>query len=57
MKLPALILIVLALAPLGGCIGAPGPTTLAADRTRTVRVPTMLTGGTGQASTLILGVQ
>lgn len=57
MKLPALILLGLALAPLGGCIGAPGPTTLAPDRVRTVRVPTALTGGSGQASTLILGVQ
>lgn len=57
MKLPALILIGLALAPLGGCIGTPGPTALSAERTRTVRVPTTLTGGSGQASTLILGVQ
>lgn len=57
MKLPALILITLALVPLGSCIGASGQTALTAERTRTVRVPTTLTGGSGQASTLILGVQ
>ncbi len=55
MKLPALI--GLALATLGGCIGAPGSAVLMPDHTRTVRVPTTLTGGGGQASTLILGVQ
>lgn len=57
MKLTALILIALTLAPLGGCIGAPRPTTLASERARDVRVPTTLTGSSGQTSTLILGVQ
>ena len=57
MKLTALILLALALAPLGGCLGAPSPTALAPDGARIVRVPTTLTGGSGQASTLILGVQ
>ncbi len=57
MTLRALILIGLAFAPLGGCIGAPGTAALSPDRTRAVRVPTTLTGSSGQASTLILGVQ
>ena len=57
MKLPALILIGIALAALGGCIGAPGSAVVTSDHTRTVRVPTTLTSGSGQASTLILGVQ
>jgi hypothetical protein len=51
----ALILLSLALAPLGGCVG--GPVAYRTDPARTVRVPTALTGTTGQASTLILGVQ
>ena len=55
-----LIVLSLALAPLGGCVGASGPVAYRTDPApgvRTVRVPTVLTGTGGGVSTLILGVQ